>query len=106
MEEKEARMKEKSTNFKGQTIKDTDENMVFTDNPCKQEQLNQNNESKKMRIDYLKSVEDTYFHKIKVSEANNEKLNKELDAAYERYEKLNEYAQLLRQGKKLFSEAE
>lgn len=106
MEKKEAGIKEKSTNFKGQTIRDSEENMVFTDNPCKQEQLNQNNESKKVRMDYLKSVEDTYFHKIKVSESNCDKLNKELDSAYERYEKLKEYAELLRQGKNLFSEAE
>jgi len=106
MEKKEANIKEKSTCFKGQTVRDTEDNMVFTDNPCKEEKLDQNNDSKKIRMDYLKSVEDTYFHKIKVSESNNEKLNNELDAAYERYEKLKEYSELLRQGKNLFSENE
>jgi len=102
MEKKEASMKEKSINFKGQTILDTEENMIYTDNPCKEEKLNEINESRKIRMGYLNSLEDSYFHKIKVSEANNEKLNEEIAKAYERYNILKEYAEdILKEPEKL-----
>lgn len=106
MEDKEASMKEKTTHFKGQTIKDTEENMMYTDNLCKQKKNDQNNQSKNSRLEYLRSVEDSYFHKIKVFENNFDKLTKELDAAYDRYEKLKEYSNILREGRNLLSDNE
>ena len=49
MEKKEILMKEKMTSFKGQSVRDAEQNMIFTDNPCKDGEINVNDEEKKNR---------------------------------------------------------
>ena len=106
MEKKEANMKEKSTNFKGETIKDTEQNMVFTDNPCKILKIDDKNEKSEIRLQELRSIGDSLFYKFKILESNNEKLLKEYDSMNDRVDKLKEYVSLIRDGKSLISEDE
>jgi len=104
MEKKEILMKEKMTSFKGQSVRDAEQNMIFTDNPCKDGEINVNDEEKKNRKIYLENLEDSYFQKIKILESNNEKLGSQRDILIDRLEKLKEYYDLLKQGKNMFSE--
>lgn len=104
MEKKELFLKEKTTSFKGESIKDAELNMVFTDNSCKIDKLNRGDEEKNQRKQNLEALEDSYFIKIKKLEGNNMKLGTERDNLLERLDKLKEYQQLMNQGKSLLTD--
>jgi len=104
MEKRELFIKEKTTSFKGESMKDAAENMIFTDNICKIDKINRGDEEKNIRKQNLETLEDSYFLKIKKLEANNVKLGNERDNLLDRLEKLKEYQKLLNQGKSIITE--
>ena len=99
MEKKENNMKEKMTSFKGESVRDTEQNMIFTDNPCKNAEVKINDEERKKRKIQLESLEDSYYNKLKKLESNNVKLGNERDILIDRLMKLREYHVLLKEGK-------
>jgi hypothetical protein len=104
MEKKESVLREKTTSFKGESMKDAEQNMVFTDNTCKIEKIGGDEKEKNDRNQNLETLEDSYFLKIKKLEANNEKLGIERDNLLDRLEKLKEYQNLVAKRKNLLTD--
>ena len=99
MEKKENMMKEKMTAFKGQTVQDAEQEMIYSENPCKETENSEDNKVRKNRLVVLETCEDSYFQKVKKLESNNTKLGNERDNLFDRLEKLKEYYDLMKEGK-------
>ena len=74
----------KSTDIIGQTIGDTKEGVIFTDNPC----YKIKNDSKNLKTIQLEKRYDDYLKKLKILEKNNKTLTERLDEITTQYEEL------------------
>ena len=91
-------MQDSSTEIIGQTIGDTKEGVVFTDNPAFKLVRD---EQKTKRTIQLEKMHDNYTKRLKTLERNNEKLKLSLENVKTEYERLNKYKETLVKGDKI-----
>lgn len=104
MEKKEDNLKQKMTTFKGESVMDSEQNMIFTDNPCKDCEIKGDENQKKKLLIEMEALEDSHFNRLKKLESNNDKLGTERDNLIDRLEKLREYHILLKAGNAILYE--